>query len=135
MGGEDGVQTFEFFLPQELEVPTPGGGMVNFRHTLHTIFGGVQGLNALIKQRNPPQASDADISERSRLRCSLQMLIDAMVHTVMRTSKDVIRERTVADKFWNAPPTGGVTALKLPVFYEDPEEMAWASCLAYGGGI
>eukprot|EP00929_Paragymnodinium_shiwhaense_P000425 TRINITY_DN100676_c0_g1_i1.p1 TRINITY_DN100676_c0_g1~~TRINITY_DN100676_c0_g1_i1.p1 ORF type:complete len:1196 (+),score=185.70 TRINITY_DN100676_c0_g1_i1:133-3720(+) len=132
---EHGAQTFEFFLPQELEVPMPGGGLINFRHTLHTIFAAVQGLEAMIKQRNPPTETYADVTERSKLRCSLQALIDAMVHTVMRTTKDVIYSRTAAERFWNLPPTGGVPALTLPVFYEDPDELSWSSCLAYGGGV
>eukprot|EP00928_Gymnodinium_smaydae_P011929 TRINITY_DN14360_c0_g1_i5.p1 TRINITY_DN14360_c0_g1~~TRINITY_DN14360_c0_g1_i5.p1 ORF type:complete len:504 (+),score=121.65 TRINITY_DN14360_c0_g1_i5:207-1718(+) len=137
----EGMQTFEFYMPQELDVPMSGGGTANFNLSLGRYVAAVLDLNAAVQSRAAAMGvrgtgmTAADVAERSRLRCGVQALLDAFVHAVMRSTKEVIRERTARERFLHLPPTGGISALTLPAFYEDREELAWSSCLAAGDGI
>jgi hypothetical protein len=121
---DGGKQTFEFFIPPELEVPLPAGGTTSFVRALRSLYTDVV-ANAVTQ----------DVTEKSRLRCGVQEIIDGMVHAVMRSMREVVQERSIRDHFLGLAPAGGVSFLRLPVFYEDKDELAWSSCTAYGNGL
>ncbi|CAE8623196.1 unnamed protein product [Polarella glacialis] len=137
----DGCQTFEMFLPPNMAVLLPQGGVAHFRQALCRIFAEVRQTQNLIASRRPEKATPSDVAQMSYHRCSVQSLVDSMVHAVMRGAGDVLQVRSSIDWFWGAPPQGGVAAQNHPVFYKDqdgmswPNGLAWTSSLAYGAEL
>mmetsp|Transcript_52478 Transcript_52478/g.94064 ORF Transcript_52478/g.94064 Transcript_52478/m.94064 type:complete len:1236 (+) Transcript_52478:88-3795(+) len=139
----DACQTFEMFLPPDMAVMLPSGNVAHFRQSLSKVFAEVQQTKSIIYSRRPEKPTAADVAQMSYHRLSVQSLVDAMVHAVMRGAGDgdVLQERRSWDWFWGAPPQGGVAAQTHPVFYKDqdglsfPNGLAWSQALAYGGEL
>jgi len=135
---QDGCQTFEMFLPPDLAVQVAGGQTTHFRQQLTKIFGDVIATQSTIKSRLPDKATLEDIAQLSHCRCSVQALLDGMLHAVMQRTNDVVRDLKSESWFWGRTPEGGVGALQHPIFYKDqdntsfPSGLAWTSCLACG---
>jgi len=134
-GENHSCQTFEVFLPPDLDVVIPGGTSVKFRQTIYQTFLEVRATQQAIYNRRPQKPEEHDILMMSRCRCQMQVLMDSFIHRVMRDVRDIIQVRDRLQKFWGAPPPGGVALLQHPVFYEDKEGFAWSSCLAYGSEV
>lgn len=128
-------QSYEVYLPTNMDVLIPGGSAVNFFHTLYDIFREVISTQVSIAGRERKRPNEGDIAQLSRCRCRLQVLIDSVIHRVMREAKDVIQVQDRLQKFWGTPPPGGVGLLRHPVFYEDSHGTGWSSCLAYGSEV
>jgi len=131
----DGCQTFQVYLPIELAVPIPGGGVISFRQTLYRMLAEVNVVYAAISKRTPAKASDMEVAELSQHRCAVQLLMDATIHAVIKASREVIQVQRRLERLMGAPPPGGVALLRQPVFYEDRDGLAWSSCLAYGSEL
>merc|ERR1719162_1670551 len=106
------------FLPPDMAVQIPGAGPVHFRQALSKIFGDVDATAAQMAGRRPNKPTDQDVAEMSRHRCSGQALFDSLVHAVMRGVSDVIKSEDAVNWFWGRLPTGGVAALRQPMFYK-----------------
>jgi len=131
----ESVQTFEMLLPPNLQISYPSGENVDFREHLYRTFMDIAATRNMIAQRTPARPTESDVAHLSMHRCTLSTLFDATIHAMMQAAREVIQVQTRWQRFWGAPPDGGVIGLRQPILFEDKTLLAWSSCLAHGSEI